>query len=346
MIEEVSYSSLAEGKLPKIPNTKPYVSLCRERLKALRSYVNTSVNNLTLVRSKSKPVKDVAITNAVFEGYRYVFRDIYVIRGGDTLTFRATYEYRGLKPTLKLIQQSIDDEEKLMYVLFPPKSTYELEVVKSVQEPKYIVCKSVIKPVVEVGKPGIIELFREGNELSLTYPVGVLDDRYKPLDEYPTSGTQNVALDIAYAWRVQNIIYPQPLPEGLEFTDLNVEFISGFIIHEGKYYKDPTTNNTVRIKYRVVNRTGGTLRISHWGLPITVMYEDDRHISQADISISFKEFSISNNSSVSQYLDVNLPEWAYGKVAIAHALNVYRDGMYIYGGGPFYCFEVFRLRLP
>jgi len=346
MLEELIYSSLIEGKLPKIPNTKSKFELSVEKFRDKQRLLNNVMNATSVVKVQSTPWKVITITNVGLEGYRTTMRNAYIVKSGDTLTFKATYKYSGIKPEVITLQQSIDDEVRTMYVLFMPKSTYELAVSKTIYDAKNITCKAVTKPRPERPRPYIRDTIRESNDLSVSYPVGVFDDRYKPVSEYPTPNVQNAVLDIAYTWRVQNTIYPTPLPPGLDFTDLRVEFISGFIVYDGKVYKDPATNNTVRIRARIVNNTGANIAVKHWGLPVSVLYEDDKHVSQANVDVSFTTTAITNGTSYAYYLDVNLPSWAYGKVAIAHALNVYKGGMYIYGGGPLYCFEVYRLKLP
>jgi hypothetical protein len=217
-----------------------------------------------------------------------------------------------------------------------------------VSEPKNLTCKASSKPRPE--RPGayIIDVIRESNSLTLTYPIGLFDDRYKPVSEYPVSGVDNAVLDIPYSWRIQNTIYPQPVLSGLSFSNLNISFVSGFLQYEGKYYKDPSGNNTVRISCRVTNNSQYDLNVRHWGLVVSVLYEDNQHVSQANVSVSFPTFDLYRGQYRDYSIDVNLPTWAYGRVAIAHALNFYDKATNTlrYTGGPFYCFEVYRLRLP
>jgi hypothetical protein len=337
MLETSVYNALTKGELPKIPNRKSWIELFGERISTRRRRITNTLNKTSFFRPLSR-IKPVSVVDVKLEGYRLYEKNAYIVMFGDSLTFNAVFRNNLPRPILSEVSVSIDDVSNVVVVLFMRNATYSVSVSKPIYEPTNIKCVAKSRPPAR----GI----RYYDQVTQIYPVGVLDDRYKPLTEFPTPNVSNVELDIAYGWEVKNTIYPLPLPEGLTFDNLSVEFISGFISYEGKLYKDPTTNNIVRIRARIVNNTGGTITVKHWGLPISVLYEDNRHVSQADIDISFPTLTIANGTSREYTLDISLPTWAYGKVAIAHALNIYKDGMYIYGGGPFYCFEVFRLRLP
>jgi hypothetical protein len=327
------YRSLRENRLPKKYPLKPFQ---RERVKQVLRRVDIVKNRLILI----KPLairKAVAITDAVFSGYRMIYRNAYVGKSGDSLTYNVTYKNQLSRPTMAKIKQGIGDVQESKNILFKADSSYTFTVVKTLTDPASLTCFA--EAVSELG------VFNY-DSVTQTYNVGLFDDRYKPVSEYPAPDVDNAVLDIAYSWSVKNTVYPTPLPSGLSFGSLSVELISGFIGYEEKNYKDPALNNIVRIKARIVNNTGARISYEHWGLPVSVLYEDDRHISQVNVDVSFPSGVLDSGKAYSYYLDIPIPAWCYGKVAIAHAINFYKDGMYIYGGGPFYCFEVFRLRLP
>jgi hypothetical protein len=339
------YSSV--NRLPTVPNAKPRVEIVAERIRYRQRLNSFLLNGFFTLKSQS-PHKVLQITNPRLEGYRAVISNAYIIRPGDELKFTARYVYNGTKPETLLIEQSADGEKQSLIAFFPTKSYIDVTTSVRVGEPKNLTCRALSKP--RPGRPlaYIVDMLRLSNELTLTYPVGLLDDRPKPVSEYPVRGADNAVLDIPYSWRVQNTVYPQPVPEGLAFSNLSVEFVSGFVQHEGKYYKDPSTQNTVRIRCRVSNNSAYNLRVEHWGLVVAVLYEDDRHVSQANVSVRFPSFNLDRGQSRDYHIDVNLPTWAYGKVAIAHAM-LFHDGAtqaLRYAGGPLYCFEVYRLRLP
>jgi hypothetical protein len=329
------YSGLEKGLLPKVYPAKSILEVGQYRLKQALRCRDSLKNELALVKPMAL-TKAVAITGAKFSGYRLTLRNAYVAKSGDKLTYEVNYKNQLTRPTMAKITQKIGDVQDVVNVLFRPGAPYTRAVQKDLTDPASLVCSAEVTS--ELG-------FFKYDSLSQTYNVGLFDDRYKPTSEYPVSNVNNAELDIAYSWSVANTIYPTPLP-GLTIDSLSAQLLSGFINYEGKFYKDPAVNNTVRIRARIVNNTGAPITVKHWGLPLSVLYEDNIHVSQANIDVSFATRTISSGSAYSYYLDVNLPEWAYGKVAIAHAMNMYKDSLYCYGGGGFYCIEVFRLRLP
>lgn len=309
-----------------------------------RQRANTLILNRIFFLRSQKPHKVVSITQSRLEGYRTVIRNAYIIKSGDELRFRCRYTYSGMAPDIVVVQQSIDGEAKTLNVLFTGKgSYYDLDVTTKVSGPKNVVCKAYTKPKVSVP----IQKMRKYNELTQTYPVGLFDERPKPVSEYPVSDASNAVLDLPYSWSVGNSVYPEPVLPGLSFTDMSVGY-SGFLRYEDKYYKDPTRNNSVVIAYRIVNDTAYDLSVSHYGLLLSVLYEDNRHVSQVNIGVDFPSFTLNKGQYKDCSISVNLPSWAYGRVAMAHALNFYdrETGMLKYVGGPFYRFEIFRLRLP
>jgi hypothetical protein len=62
--------------------------------------------------------------------------------------------------------------------------------------------------------------------------------------------------------------------------------------------------------------------------------------------MSVEDRTIPNGGSTEYSLTVGVPGWAYGRIAPAIALKAYKDGMLIYGGGPFFQKSVGRLILP
>jgi len=330
------YRCLREGLLPKIYPAKSILEIGRHRIKeALRSG-DLIKNEIALI----KPLairKAVVITGTNFSGYRTTFRNAYVGKRNDTLIFEVNYKNQLARPTAAKIVQKMGDVRSEVHVLFMRHAPYTFKVEKPLTDPASLTCSAEV--ISETG------LFRY-DSTTQRYDVGLFDDSYKPVSEYPVPEANNVELDIKCDWKVGNSVYPTPLPEGLTIDSLSVEFLNGFMEYEDKLYKDPAVNNTVRIRARIVNKTGRTIKVEHWGLPLTAVYEDDLHVSQVDVAVNFPRRTIYNGASYSYYLDVNLPDWCYGKVAVAHAMNIYKNGLYCYGGGPLFCFEVFRLRLP
>jgi hypothetical protein len=344
MLEELVYRALAEKKLPTIPNTKPTADLLTERLRELNRSRVLAVNKALLVHAEKAWRKLVKITGEL-AGYRMIFKNAYIAKRGDELAFKATYTYTGAKPERIVLEVNAGTSRKTRVELFTPMKKHTEEVKATVTWPGNLSCTAKSYPRPRGPIRYIIARRRIHTVLSQIYPVGLLDDRYKPVSEYPVSGVDNAELDIPYSWRVENTVYPPP-PAGVVFDNLSVSFQSGFISHGDKYYKDPSVNNTVRVTARITNRSDHTLTAKHYGLVVLVLYEDNRHVSQTDVNVSFPDITLSPGASRSYYLDVNLPAWAYGRVAIVHGLRFFRDNSLLWIGGPFYCFEVFRLRLP
>ena len=339
------YESLRQGKLPTVSGVKPRTEVVVEKLKEWRRTYIKYLNTASAIRAQS-PTKKVSISNVRIEGYRATYRNAYMAKPGDSVRFGARCTYTGLEPETIVITQRVDGKSREDVVLFLPQSYFDVKVDYEVQEPKTITYRVDTAPRLKAPVRYLIDSVRLSTSLTQTYPIGLYDDRYKPTSEYPVVGVDNAVLDIPYTWRVENKVYPENTPPELYFENLSISYLSGFVAYGGKYYRDPSTNNTVRISAKVRNATGYALDVEHWGLLVAVLYDDDRHVSAANVDVSFPSFTLYNNQIKDYTLDVNLPTWAYGKVAVAHALNFYRGGTLIYGGGPFYCFEVFRLRLP
>jgi len=334
MLPALMYEGLREKRLPLVYPARRLSDTLKARRIRRRSVTN-------ILRKAARPltrnVKLVAIEKTDFSGYRAIYRGAYIAVYGDEVSYRAWFKNRVAIPLVAKTEINLEEAKKIIHVLFMPMAVYESELRYTVERPEYL--RASASAVSETG------LFRY-DRINETFTVGVLDDRYKPVGEYPVSGVDNAVLDLTYDWRVANLIYPLPLPEGLSFDTMSVSIRSGLLNYAGKFYKDPTVNNVVRAAARIRNNTGSTITVRHWGFPLSVLYEDRRHVSQVNIDVSFPERRIPHGGSYSYYIDFNLPTWAYGHIAAAHALNIYKDQMYIYGGGPCFQFEVFRLRLP
>jgi len=336
MLPELMYRSLEEGRLPRTYPAKTFTERSEALVKTLRMRGDVVRNELV----KFKPLaimKAVAITGSKFSGYRTTIRNAYIGRYGDELAYVVSYRNQLTRPNVAKITQRIGDVIGVVTVLFMPKAPYTYELKKTLTDPESLTCAA--SATSELG------LFRY-DSLSETYNVGLFDDRFKPSAEYPVSGADNAVLDIAYDWRVANFVYPTPLPSGLAFDSMSVEFRGGFLLYEGRRYKDPVVNNTLRVRARIRNNTGDAITVRNWGFPLSVLYEDNRHVSQVNVDVSFPDRTVSNGGYYSYAIDFNLPTWCYGRVCASHAVNVYKRGYYIYGGGPVFCLEVFRLRLP
>jgi len=342
MLPELMYQRLQEGLLPKAYPSKTILEQMKEQISMATRRVSMARNSIVKSLKLVSPMavrKAVSITGSKFSGYRVIARNAYIGKYGDELTYEVYFKNNLYRPTIAKITQKIGEVERTTSILFKPKESRSYSVTKKLTRPESLTCSA--SATSELG------LFRY-DSISERYDVGLFDDRYKPVEEYPVSGVDNAALDVAYDWTVGTFIYPTPLPEGLSIEKISVSLKSGFISFEDKNYKDPAVNNTIRISARIINRTGDILTIKHWGLPLSVLYEDNKHVSQINVNVSISDRTLYGYGEYYDYhLDINLPNWCYGKVAIAHAMNFYKGKRtFIYGGGPFICLECFRLRLP
>jgi len=337
MLPELMYKSLQEDRLPKIYPSKTLVELLPHRARTFKRRKD-ELRNVTVKLVKPLAlVKAVTITDTKFSGYRTVFKNAFMCKPEDEVSYQVDVKNQLRRPTVAKLTVSVNEEKQIVTVIFMPLAPYSRTVKKKITNPKTLRCSATVTSA---------RGFFRYDAVNETYHVGLFDDRYKPVGEYPVAGADNVVLDIAYSWRIANLIYPTPLPEGLAFDSMSAELKSGFLIYGGKEYKDPTTDNIVRVRARIRNNTGDTITVKHWGFPLTVLYEDNRRVSQVNVDVTFPDRTIYNGQYYSYYLDIPLPTWCYGKVALAHAMKVYKAGMPIYFGGPLWQTECFRIRLP
>ena len=314
------------------------------------SELSNRLSTLANVANAIKPlavIKYVVVEGLELKGYRAIYKSVHMCTPGDELVLTGYYKNQRNRPILADLLQEFDGNRVKHHVLFMPQAPYQLEMKFKVSEPKKYVAKAEARPRIRPLRPrGLVREVLGTDVASYNYPVGLFDDRPKPVSEYPVAGVDNVRLDVAYSFRAENKAYPTPLPSGLAIDGMSVSAIEGVVVYAGKWFKDPNVNNVIRVSARIMNNTGSSVTIKHWGLPLSVLYEDNMHVSQVNVSISFPDKTIPHGQSYSYYLDVPIPGWAYGRIAIAHALKVYKDGTFVYGGGPLWQFELGRLRMP
>jgi hypothetical protein len=266
----------------------------------------------------------VTILTTSFSGYLFEYGGLYVVQQGKTLRWEVEYISQTRAPILVEIEQGLGDVRKKVEVLFAaPYGRFKYAVEMEARPGEINAYAIVRSPMGWTRYDYVSEYFR----------LAVLR-LLKPVSEYPVEGADNVVLDITYAWRDGCFTYPPELPPGLSFVNMSYEYLRGFVEYGGTKYKDPNVDNVVRVRATIKNETGTTINISHYGFPISVLYEDGRHVSQIDAPVSFPTFNLENGKTYSYSFDVALPEWCYGHVAIAHAIRVQRDEMPIYYGGP------------
>jgi hypothetical protein len=289
----------------------------------------------------------LTIESPSISGHATVFRDAYLVFSGAKLKFNANISYRGFTPEVVRVGCEVDGAKSDESVLFIPRSKRSAGLDVSPSTAKYYTFTIVARPRYKGPVRYLLDYVKLANRLSVKYPVGLLDDKPKPVSEYPVSGVDHYVLDIAYNWTKGAEVYPQPVLSGLSFTNMSLSFGSGFINIGGKLFKDPSTNNTVTLRATIVNNSAYDLTARHLWMVISMLYEDNRHISMANINVSIPTLVLYRGRSNSYEVNINLPTWAHGRVTIAHAINFHdATGTLRYSGGPFVRFEVGRILLP
>lgn len=335
MLPEVAYAALREGRLPTArPRPRALAALARD----LRYRAHRAASSARKVKPLAR-VKAVVVEGTELSGYRVPYRGAFLCVYGDALKYSATFANQLRVPVSATCRASLEGEERVVTVLFGPRAKYRVEVGWRATEPRVVVGTASATALM-----GLVKFDSTSDSL----PVGLFDDRYKPVGEYPVPGAENAELDIPYRWKVENKVYPEPLPEGVTIGEMSVSFVSGFVKYGGKVYADPDELLTVRLSARMWNRTDKGITAEHWGVMVAVLYDDDRHVSAAalDVRPFERAYMPPRGGTYGYSFEVTLPRWCYGKIAVAHAINLFKDRTYIYGGGPLWQFEAFRVRLP
>jgi hypothetical protein len=319
MLPEAQHGRLRQGKIPRARTGRPPSYLLHRRLS---SYLNRRVRIDDVIHALSR-LRAVTILRTSFSGYLFEHGGIYVVEKGKTLRYDAEYANQSGAPILVEVEQALGDAERRAEVLFAPYARFSYSVEAEARPGDMYAHALVRSPLGWTRYDYVSERF--------TLAVMRL---LKPVSEYPVDGADNVVLDVAYRWSDGSSVYPSELPPGLSFTNMGYEYLSGFVEYGGRMYKDPNVDNVVRVRATINNGTGGAVSVSHYGLPLSVLYEDDRHVSQIDAPVSFPSFDLGDGRSYSYSFDVALPDWCYGHVAVAHAIRFVRGGMPIYYGGP------------
>jgi len=307
------------------------------KLKRIRYFRNRRWNSLIEVKPLGR-VKPFFVdeANLLLPRDRFVrYLDALVTEYGVRGIWRARYvsNIRGVHRAS--VRQSVGPEVRKVTVIFPRKDSYlNYEMDFDVVRAETLTCTG------EIRWRGRID------SQVKNYEIGLFDDRYKPVDQYPVPGADNTELDLVYDFRVQNLIYPEPLLDRTRIEGMEVEYEAGFVEYRGKMYRNPHVDAQMRFRWEFHNDRDKPLTLVHWGMPLSVLYEDNLHCSQINVDITFPDRTVDPRKSVRYEFTTVIPLWAYGRVSLAHAVNVYEDGLLRYSGGPFYCFEVFRIVLP
>ena len=175
---------------------------------------------------------------------------------------------------------------------------------------------------------------------------GILDCSAKPVSEYPVNGAFNTTLTIMPTFKEGVSIYPKTTSY-VDFRNMSLRVVQGAFKHNGKLYGIYDSNKCYTVlegRYIVVANTD--VELEDWSTLLTVLYADKKHVSQSKVPASIANNNLKEGESTTVSFRIPIPHWAYGYVNIASALNIYHNGMYVYGGGPMWSIYLCRGVVP
>jgi len=239
------------------------------------------------------------------------------------------------RTTKTTVYQQIGNVKNKVLLLFGANATYKLEQKYKFEKPEKLPLVADIRRRRWVSDAHF--------EKVLT--MGLADDRPRPVNTYPEQRASNEVLDLSPNWTEGADIYPKPVAEGIMITPKPPELVSG-VFKWDIYYRVPLEPSRVRLSYTVTNNTDRTLTIEEWSGMVSILYEDQRHMSFAYLKGGYSPRTLGVKQSTTYTFEVPLPEWVYGYVTVTHACKYYKDGMFAYGGGPIWNFRLGRVILP
>jgi len=283
---------------------------------------------------RTKQGTQLQIKRAQLIGNITKYKEVYVAKPTN-LTFRVEYYNTG-RVRRTFVYQQIGDMKNKVILLFGKGATYRLDQKYKFEKPEKLPLIADIRHR---------RWFSDAHfEKVLT--MGLADDRPRSVNTYPEPNAENDVLDIKPKWEEGAYVYPQP-PEDfdIEIKPKGVQFISGLFKWDIAY-RVPIESATVRCSYTVKNNSDQKIRIEEWNLMVEILYDDMRHVSYGVTKAGYGPRTIAPGQSTTYEFDASLPEWVYGYVTITHAMRFYRDGMFMYGGGPVWNFRLGRVVLP
>ena len=324
---------LERGEIPKYTYKKTLFDAIRyERYRNKVARTN-ALNNLQLIRPKA--IKTVIVKDISISGHIATIDGIYITKYNSDIKSTTIFENKATRPTVRQLSVEMDGVSKGVYVLFGAKATYTIELTKKITSPQHLNVRArVYAPLLQA------------DEVTQKYTIGLLDNRAKPVSEYPVQGVDNAVLDIAYSWKEGVAIYPSNVPTNkISIKPYSTVKYDGFYKYD-IYYKLLDRDNKVTVKWIVTYNGSKYLDIHNYGVLVSVLYDDLRHVSSAVADVKLPNVRIGSKMSYNFSATVTLPPWAYGYVAIVVAQKFFEGGMPIYYGGPMWTFKVGRVLLP
>jgi len=282
---------------------------------------------------KTKQGETLKITKAQLMGNITQFKSVLISKPAE-LTYRVEYQNTG-RTTKATVYQQIGNVRNKVTLLFGANATYKFEQKYKFEKPEKLPLVADIRH----------RKWRTEAHFEKVITMGLADDRPRPVNTYPEPSASNEVLDLSPDWTEGADVYPKPVPEGIVISPKPPELVSG-VFKWDIYYRVPLEPARVRLSYTVTNNTDRTLSIEEWNGMVSILYEDQRHMSFAYLKGGYSPRTLGIGQSTTYTFEVPLPEWVYGYVTVTHACKYYKDGMFAYGGGSIWNFRLGRVILP
>lgn len=334
----MSYVERVQRDLGRIAGPTP-ASILPKPLALARRRLRQKIVVMGLVRPIYKLIPGVKYVSHSVSGHVGTYQGFYLFRTSVPMNVSVEVRNEARTPRESLIVVSLDGDKAKKDVRLKAGETSTIRISKTIYDPKYYDLRIRI-----YGKyTRILQ-----DSVSTELPIGVLDERSKPVSEYPVQGAENLQLDLRVQWRGETYAYPEP-PRDVSFGAFFLTPRNGVKRINGRLYRDVFTQANFEARFDVANYTNKVLKVRTWGVAVAVIYEDMRHISYVDVT---------GNASISRpdeipvgtarrfTISVPIPIWVYGHVSIITAFLFEKDRDLYYAGGPVYEFNLYRLRLP
>ncbi len=324
-----NFFTIVSNGLEKAPylgvSVDEYIEAYREKLKSVKAFKHVSIARLRV--SKAEVVGDII-----------KYQKWSLANSGTTTKFICEYTCNNALPRTVHIRQCAGERcRKATAVFLPGGGKATLTVPFVIRKPEQVNFTAY---------GGFHRLFMR-QLVRAVKTFGILNCSPKPVSEYPVNGVYNTTLTIIPEFKEGVSIYPKPTSY-VDFKDMSLRVVQGAFRYKGKLYGIYDSNKCYTVlegRYTVVANTD-VVELEDWSTLLTVLYADKKHVSQSRVPASIANSNLREGESTSVSFRIPVPHWAYGYVNIASALNIYHNGMYVYGGGPMWSIMLCRGVVP
>jgi len=318
---ELLYKRLQEGNIKELVS-EPKLRYCINRIRTKFPLF-----------FKIKQGEFLQIKKVQLIGNMIQYGNIHIAKPAE-LIYKVEYYNSGRRVKASVYQQIGNVKNKVL-VLFGKNATYALEQRYKLDKPQKLPLVADIRH----------RRWVSDSHFEQVVTIGLADDRPRPINTYPEQRASNEILDIRPDWKEGADIYPKPIPEGVVISPKQFEPVSGLFKWD-IYYRVPLETTRVRFSYTVINNTDRTLTIEDWNCMVSILYEDRQHMSYAYARTGYAPRTLGIRQNTTYTFEIPLPEWVYGYVSVTHTCKYYKDGMFVYAGGPIWNFRLGRVMLP